>query len=175
MAKHKELRRLTRELLQEEALRAFRVRVDVHPIDDDACASIRTRWTPTGRKVAFPWEERILPTLHKSHPRRLDLALWCLGHLCGVAVVRLADCKAWLSITHIEGSPDPSHPLKSLVVPLVLAGADLYGTLIQAHDDAGRRPVVRIMNPLKESINWYASCGYSQFTQANGYSFVTAV
>lgn len=165
---------MTRDLLEEEALRAFRIKIDVCPINDDAHAAIRTTWTPLARKVAFPWEERILPTLHKSHPRRLDLALWCDGHLCGLAVVRLADCKAWLSITHIEGSPDPSHPLKSLVVPLVLVGTDIYGTLVQAHDDARRRPIVRIMNPLKESINWYARCGYSRFTQQNGYSFVAA-
>jgi len=172
-AKHKRLRHLTRELLEEEILRAFRLKVNVRNLGEAAFAQIRGAWASTGRLVDFPWEERIMPILEKSHPRRLDLTFWSGEALCGVAVARLSDAREWISLTHIEGSPDPSHPLKKRVVPIALVGADIYASLVKEEGELPKKPTIRILNPLKESMRWYEQCGYSELQQANGYSFAT--
>lgn len=171
--KYNRLRRLTHDLLEEEALRAFRIKILVRNIDDDALAVVDGHWSVIGRKELFAWRDRILPVLLKSHPRALRLALWSEGRLCGLAVARLSDSKAWISLTHIEGSPDSSHPLKGLVAPIALVGADIYRSLVENEDSLGRRTCVRIMNPLAESIDWYAKCGYSTLVRANGYTYAT--
>ena len=169
-AKYARLRRLTRDLLEEQALPVFRTRVTVQPVDDSALDVVDMDWTPSGRRIPFAWRERILPVLHKSHPRRLDLAVWCNGQLCGLAVARLSNAKEWVSITHIEGSPHASHPLKGRIAQIVLVGADIYASLVQPD---GRKPQVRIMNPLPQSMVAYERSGYSAVTKANGYWYAT--
>jgi hypothetical protein len=171
-AKYKRLRRLTRDQLEEEVLRAFKINIQVTRICDRSLAAVDTVWSQHQRKAAFPWRDRLLPVLRKSHPRRLDLAYWCGGVLCGLAIARLSDAKTWISITHIEGSPDPSHSLKGLVAPISVAGADIFATFVQREDSQGRLPLVRIMNPLTESIVVYEQCGYSALQTGNGYSYL---
>lgn len=170
--KYKKLRRNAHDLLEEEILRSFRLKVSVTSVDEDVEKAISSQWEPFGRRCGFPWAERIMPVLRKSHPRALQLALWCDHHLCGVAVARLSDSKNWLSITHIEGSPVADHPLKKRVVPIVIAGADMYATLVQQHDDRGLRPELRIMNPLPEAVDWYGQLGYSELHRQNGYTYI---
>lgn len=166
--KYRTMRTSTRDLLEDEALRAFGLRVDVYPVDDAALDAV-DRWN--GRLVAFPWRERLIPVLEKSHPRRLDLALWSGGQLCGLAIARLSDAKEWISLTHAESNPEP-HALKGRVIPLVLTAAQIYATLVQAKDSKNRCPKVRILNPLPEARAWYAACGFGTLVRANGYTFV---
>lgn len=168
-AKYRRIRRLTRDLLEEEVLRAFRIRLTVEPLEEKALDAVDSEWTPAGRKEPFPWRGDICPRLHKSHPRRLDLAMWCGGRLCGLSVARLSDAKEWVSITHVEGSPHASHPLKGLVAQIALTGADIYASLVQP----ARKPKVRIMNPLPQSMVAYERSGYSVITKANGYWYAT--
>lgn len=172
-AKHNRLRRLTRSQLEEEIQRAFfGLKVSVEPIGPRALQYVDDVWTPAGRRVAFDWR-RIMRTLEKSHPRRLDLAFWHKGELCGLATARLSDNKLWLSVTHLEGAPN-AHILKRRVAPVALIGADIYAVLIREEDSAKRLPSLRLLNPLAKSIPVYAKCGYDSFHVANGYTFVTA-
>jgi hypothetical protein len=171
--KHKRLRNLTREVLEEEIQRAWHLKIAARPIDEAALAAVDTHWQQ--RHVHFDWHHRILPTLWESHPRRLDIALWCNGELCGLMVARLSDAREWVSITHIEGSPMPIHPLKRLVVPSFLLAADIFASLIAEESTTKTKPRVRVMNPLKPVIAWYQSCGYIQFIQERHYSYLTCL
>lgn len=171
VAKYRRLRRHTHELLEEEVLRAFRQKIRVTSLNSDALSAVKSVWMQQARRVAFNWEGRICPTLVKSHPRRLELALWVESELCGLAVARLSDAREWVSLTHIEGAPNPSHPLRGKVVPIALIGADIFGTLVQAEAEMAETPKVRILNPLRESMDWYERCGYSQLIRENGYTY----
>lgn len=174
IVKYKVLRRRARRLLEEEVLRAFRIKLEVTGISGDEFRAVREDWTPKGRRVEFPWEEEIMPTLCKSHPRRLDLAFWSGKELCGLAAARLSDSKQWLSITFLENSPNPSHALKGVTAPISLVGADIYASLVQeASTHKIAKPVIRLLNPLKEAMGAYERIGYSVVTQANGYTFAT--
>lgn len=159
---------MTHDLLEEEALRAFRQKVVVRGLTDEAIAATQ-QWQ--GRLHPFDWES-IRSVLRKSHPDRLELSLWHSGQLCGMASGRVSPSKVWVSLTYIEGSPDPSHALKKRVVPLALVGADIYASLIQHASNLPDKPSVRILRPLPQSMQWYRQQGYSEVYQANGYSFL---
>lgn len=169
--KYKTIRRNTRTLLEEEVFRAHRIKSEVRGIDDDALAAVRATWEPLRRAEVFRWQDQ-MRIVHQSHPRRLDLALWSGGQLCGLALARLSDNKCWLSLTFIEGSPIPSHPLKGLVVPITLIGADIYSGLVQYEAvQPIDKPQLRILNPLPGAMACYERQGYSEVVPANGYTY----
>lgn len=176
--RYSRLRRHTFELVEEEYLRATRLRIDVNSIDDDALRIIRDEWSKHPRRADFDWEGEILPTIRKSHPRAIDIAIWCGGVLCGVAVARLSDSKQWLSLTYLEGSPVPERPLKKQVTPVVITALDIYSSLVHLHDAAQRRPSVRIMRPLPEVLSNYQSIGYDVIHRGKGdgkkYAYIVA-
>lgn len=152
--KYGQLRKLSRDLLEEEAMRDIRRRITATGIDADALLAV-AGWS--GRKVDWDWGS-IQRTLRKSHPRRYELALWCERILCGLVVGRLSDSKRWLSLTFIEGNPK-QHPLKGEVVPLALQGASLYAGLMA--DEVWGGPEVRVKNPLPEARHVYVRAGFT--------------
>lgn len=158
--KYQTLRRNTFSLAEEEFLRATLLRIDITTIDEVALAVIGSDWTKHQRRAEFDWEHEILPVMRKSHPRGLDMAIWCQGTLCGVAVARLSDAKTWLSLTYLEGSPVPGRPLKKQVTPVVITAMEIYASQVQLHDEQKRLPIVRIMRPLPEVLANYGSIGY---------------
>lgn len=97
--------------------------------------------------------------VEKSHPRRYEVAIWHNKVLCGVAIGRVCDSKQWLSLTHIEGNPDPNHPLKGMVVPLVVLGAQLYANLAATESVS---PLLRIMNPVPGAVSTYNKAGFTR-------------
>lgn len=89
-----------------------------------------------------------------------------------MAVARLSDSKEWLSFTYLEACPDPAHPLKGDVMPLAIMAGGIFANLVKRHAGVVSPPTIRLMNPLREAMDWYADNGYSSFHQANGYSFL---
>jgi hypothetical protein len=172
VAKYKPMKACSRELLEEEILRAFRLKVDCRSVDEHALEAVVSQWEPLGRVVKFDWAKDIMPRHRRSHPRGFDLAFWHGAELCGLACARLSDSKEWISLTYLEGSPNPTHALKRRLVPTVLVGLDIYATQVKKHCDRGVFPQLRIMNPLKNAMDWYRSNGYSRHMQANGYSYL---
>lgn len=169
--KHRQLCDLARQVLETQAMDALGLDVQAMPINEESLRTMRYRWG-ANRRVDFNWDT-LLRTLRKSHPCGLELALWSEFQLCSLSIARLSDRKGWLSITHIEACPAPDHPLKRKVVPLVIACAKIYATLIQASDPEGRLPVVRIMKPSKGAIPWYEQQGFSRLKVENGYTYLT--
>lgn len=166
--KYKAIKRNTFDLIEEEFLRATRLRIDVRSIDDSAFAAIKEDWCRFDRRLPIEWEDEVVPTLRKSHPRALDMAIWREGMLCGLAAVRLSDAKTWLSLSFLEGHPNAGHPLKNKIGPTVVAAMDIYATLIEQHDAKGRKPALRIMRPLPNSVDRYRELGYSEGQTGKG-------
>ena len=168
--KHNRIRRLVRTQLEEEIQRAYHgLKISAEPITERALQHVDATWAPAGRREPFDWR-RIDRVGMKSHPRRLDLALWDGQQLCGLMMSRLSDRKEWLSITHLEGAP-VAHSLKGQLAPVAVVAADIYAALIHEEDELGRQPDVRILNPLPQSMAVYERCGYSKLHVANGYRF----
>lgn len=160
-------------MLEEEALQVYRTRIVVDFVTPEAIAAVSGPWQQSGlRKVRWDWGREILRTLRTSHPRRLELSIWKQGELCGLAVARVSDAKIWVSLTHVEGSPFPHHPLKGKIVPLALAGAGIFASLI-ADEDLSVFPHVRILRPDPSLQAWYAKNGYTRLHKGRGYTFAT--
>lgn len=166
--RYQSIKRNTFDLLEEEFLRETMLRIDATSIDDTALCAVREQWGLHKRRAAFDWEGGIMPILRKSHPRSLDMALWCRDVLCGLAVARLSDSKEWLSLTYLEGNPDPEHPLKNRVLPAVIAAMDMFACQVQLHDKQRRRPRLRVMRPLPEVLDRYRQLGYSDIQSGKG-------
>lgn len=162
--KYKQIRSNTRELLEEEHLRATMRRIDVLPIDHTALDAVDA-WPQELRLAPFDWRA-IMRTVQKSHPRAFHMAIWVDKSLCGLSVARLSNAKEWVSITHIEGSPLAQHPLKGKVAALTIAAADIYTAQVQVHDAENRLPAIRILRPLAKVIDWYDALGYSDVATA---------
>lgn len=58
-----------------------------------------------------------------------------------------------MSVYFIEGNPYDTHPLKRMVLPLILEGAALYAEMLGCSH-------VRIIDPDKHLINKYEDNGY---------------
>lgn len=158
--RYRKHRRLTRELLEEAALHEFRSRVDVVSIDEDILRKAQRDWYGSeNRKCAWDWEEAIMRPLWRSGSRWLDLAILVKGQLCGLVAARLSPGKQWLSLTHVEGCPDP-HPLKGAIVPLAVMGLYQYRAVIHVTGEA-ETTGIRVLNPLPEALPCYRSHGYT--------------
>lgn len=151
----------TRELLEEAAFHEFRYRVDVGCIDEDILRRAQRDWYGHPlRKCHWEWDEAIMGPLRRSGSRWLDLALLVRGQLCGLVAARLSPNKTWLSLTHIEASPDPEHPLKGAILPLAIQALYLYRGVIHPMGEA-KKTGIRILHPLEEALPCYRSNGYT--------------
>jgi hypothetical protein len=168
--RYAEVRCNTLALVEEYCLAYHRRKVAARVVTKEATDFIEKNWAShPHRRCTWNWEAGLLRTLRKSHPRRYELALWADGTLCGVAIGRLSDAKVWVSVTHIEGSPDPSHPLKGLVATIAMAGAEFFAANVLLPGDSA--PLVRALNPLEKVRPQYAAAGYTQFVQCKHYCY----
>lgn len=158
--RYRKLRAHSRELLEEEAFHALRMRVDVAAIDDDILRRVKRDWAAhPERLVAWDWERGIIGPLRRKNARFFDLALLVRGQLCGLAAVRMSNHKRWLSLTHVEGAPG-EHPLKGKVLPLVINAMYIYrGAVCRQGEEHGLG--IRVLNPLDEALPCYQNQGYS--------------
>jgi len=160
--RYREHRRHTRVLLEEKALQAWRLRVDVVEIDDDILRRIERDWCAVpSRSVDWDWHLHIMEPLRRSGPRRLDLAFLVRGELCGLAVARVSRRKRWISLTHVEGSPCDDHPLKGRVLPLAELGLYIFRSQI-CDKDRHLSTGIRALNPLDDVVPYYCWDGHRE-------------
>jgi hypothetical protein len=72
---------------------------------------------------------------------------------------KLNDQKSCLSITMIEGSPDPSHPLKGRILDIAELAAIMFAQKVGAAE-------IRLINPLDDVLNYYLASGFT-FIEGN--------
>lgn len=170
IARYRHYRKMARELLEEQLLAEFRMRIDVIAIDDDILRKARRDWYfDTNRRVNWDWESQILAPARKRGCRGIELALVVQGKLCGLAVAKMSRRRKWLSLTHIEGAPTP-HPLKGEVLPIVLAALSIYSALIVVDEEdvndgekigEKNRIGIRVLNPTNDAMPRYRKAGYN--------------
>lgn len=159
-ARYRELRSLTKTLLEEEALATYWKRVDIVSIDDDILRRAERDWySASSRRTSWDWDGGIMQPLRRSGARWLALAFICEGQLCGMMAARLSPRKVWLSLTHLEGAPG-EHPLKGRILPLSIRALFVYRGVISDEGCADKMGV-RVLNPLPEAMACYESNGYT--------------
>lgn len=89
--------------------------------------------------------------IKRRRANRFDLAIWHGEILCGLAYGP-ADA-AWVAIGFLQGSPDPTHPLRGRVIPIVLA-------VLEAQMLAAGADEARLLSPFPELVPLYEARGY---------------
>jgi hypothetical protein len=79
-------------------------------------------WTGDG---GWPWA--LLAHRFTRKPRSFHAALWSGPTLCGLCVGRVSKGRKHLTLHYMESAPDPRHPLRGFVTPLMFEPARNYG------------------------------------------------
>lgn len=85
--------------------------------------------------------------------RRIDIAIWCGGQLCGLALGGVSKQYDHVALDCVEGSPVRTHPLKGHVLDIILFIVTQYA-MIQDIDE------VRLVDPVNNLISHYQSMGF---------------
>jgi hypothetical protein len=72
------------------------------------------------------WDWRRLLHKFRKKPKRMDVAFYCRGVLCGLMIASISRGKVAINIRFVEASPDPMHPLKGSFLFLALMQAELF-------------------------------------------------
>lgn len=93
-------------------------------------------------------------TWWQEKTRRFGCAILVHDELCGLAMGTLSDQKTCLSITMIEGNPDPAHSLKGRILDIVELAGIIFAQRIGAAE-------LRLINPLDGVLAYYLDSGFT--------------
>jgi hypothetical protein len=160
-------------MLSDAVLQERRIRVEVRPINTDAVCDSHA-WPQAARHVNWDWEQ-IRRKLFTYGPRTLGLAFYAgypgKPRLCGLAAAQVSPHARWLSLTHLESSPEPGHPLKGLVLPMAMLGLSLFKTQVSTEETA-KRIGLRVLNPLPDALDCYCRSGYTGLVREKNLSYI---
>lgn len=132
-------------------------------------AAWRAQWQPISKRTPpnGGWDWPASRSACAKDPTRLCFAMWCQngGELCGLLLVRLLNTACLIEM--VEGSPDPNHALKGMVIPLSLELAAIYA---QAE---GRRDVW-LLRPANDMLFWFLTndCGFELISTKRSGAFL---
>lgn len=137
------LRQQARDLLQSYILAIAPPETVLTDINDEALDQA-DRWG------GFSWG--YIARKFRRRPRRMELAIWFKGELCGIACGRVSNRRVVASIHYLEGNPR-AHPLKGLIAPIATRFLDTVGILLGCSETS-------IQNPVAELVDFYKYLGY---------------
>ncbi len=140
-------------------------------VTPEAIAAVSGPWQQSGLRKVDGIGKRDPSNPAHVHPRRWSFRYGSKAN-CVAWPRPVSEPKIWVSLTHVEGSPFPHHPLKGKIVPLALAGAGIFASMI-ADEDLSVFPHVRILRPDPSLQAWYAKNGYTRLHKGRGYTFAT--
>ena len=85
--------------------------------------------------------------------RRIDIAIWCEGQLCGLALGGVSKQYDYIVLDYIEGSSVCTHPLKGHVLDITFFMVTQYA-MIENIDE------IRLVDPVNNLIPYYQSIGF---------------
>ena len=133
----------------------FRAALSFRNIESRVFVAWKVQWQPlhTGRLDLGEWDWPQLAQSCVAKPEAFHLAIWSQTILCGLAVGRPSRAKSSLTVEFIEGSPEPSHPLKGSILALTIVAADAYARAIGCL-------MLRISEPAPGLLPIYAEFGF---------------
>lgn len=138
------------EEIASEALAPTPVRLDV--ISPAALQAFHDRWEGhPARRNAWPWA-KMVEDAKRNEPDRFEVSVWSGDMLCGLGIgwTRQKFCRA----DFIEGSPDPSRPLKGSVAVVVSGAAVAYAAAMGTEE-------VRLNDPMPALVPRYEDLGFT--------------
>ena len=142
-----------------EAARAiesdFNAPLSFRNIESRAFVAWKVQWQAlyAGRLDRGGWDWPQLALSYLAKPEAFHLAIWSQTLLCGLAVGRPSRARSLLTVEFIEGSPEPSHPLKGSILALTIVAADAYARAIECL-------TLRISEPAAGLLPIYAEFGF---------------
>lgn len=154
------VRKLSFEVAEQQARAHSGITVPFRFSEIDAAARNvwRSAWTrpqPLGYG-GWEWPRIAGPILRR--PTGFTLAIWSGGWLCGLCAGRTSKrrpsgVRHTLSLSFLEGNPDPDHPLRGYVAPLAISTAEAYARALGISR-------VRLIEPLPGVFRIYERLGY---------------
>lgn len=102
----------------------------------------------------YPWDWTYIRHKFWPIPSRFEMAISVHGRLCGLAIGNPSNGRRHLSAYYLEGNPDPQHPLKGMILPIVLGGLELYAKMLDCS-------YIRLVEPVAGLRPKYQSLGFS--------------
>jgi hypothetical protein len=110
----------------------------------------RSQWQPISNRAppngGWAWPSSRLAC--NRDPARFCAAMWCQGEseLCGLLLARLNNTACLVEM--VEGSPNPNHTLRGMVIPMALELSSMYAQAM------GRREVW-VPRPANDMLFWF--------------------
>jgi len=128
-------------------------------IDDVAIHAWRETWGFPFQRRKVGWDWAKIAQSFRRRPTAFQVALWSGDVLCGLSVGRMSRRRRngrryTLSLHFMESSPEPEHPLRRRVAPLVFAAAEEYARVFGAVR-------LRLIEPLPHVLGLYARLGFA--------------
>jgi hypothetical protein len=98
----------------------------------------------------FAWE--YIAKKFRRRPRRVELAIWFDGTLCGIACGRVSNRRIVASIHYLQSNP-VEHPLNGYIAPISTLFLDTMAILAGCSESS-------IQNPVPGLIDFYKKLGY---------------
>ncbi|HEX8242781.1 MAG TPA: hypothetical protein VF541_04785 [Longimicrobium sp.] len=108
----------------------------------------RRHWTGFGG-----WDWEMLFRRYCRKPRAFHTAVWAGDTLCGLCVGRVCRSRSHIMVPFMESSPDPGHPLRGTITPLVLDACRNYALAIGVER-------ILLKNPLEGVQERYTRFGF---------------
>lgn len=96
------------------------------PISTRAVEAFQLQWRGPHWTGAGGWPWTLLARRFARKPRAFHAALWHDSMLCGMCVGRVSKGRKHLTLHYLESSPNPDHPLRSLITPIMFEAALRY-------------------------------------------------
>jgi len=160
MPTYTEVRKRYSEYLQEAYLHAKKLKTgisssfDCSHIDRQTLETWETTWKPCitpGMPGGWDWTG-LWQKYKRKTAKYFDLAIWSSQTLCGLAIGKPSRSNSHCTIYNIEGNPE-AHPLKGLIIPLVIDVSESYTAIIGGYS-------VRFADPDMQLKEYYERLGF---------------
>ncbi|HFQ5650829.1 TPA: hypothetical protein ACHR3F_004143 [Yersinia enterocolitica] len=123
-------------------------------IDEIAIHAWKNEWGGKTRKHRHGgWDWQRMASKRAKRCKKFDLAIWGDNVLCGLSLGLVTRGKKTVRLDYLEACPT-SHPLESLITPIVIAVAIAVGQRVGAE-------YVAIFNPVNEAVEkHYGNLGF---------------
>ncbi|MNM26802.1 hypothetical protein D3C81_372720 [compost metagenome] len=101
--------------------------------------------------IGWRWRDKL--RLFRKRPRRVEVALWEGGELCGLALGKVTKGRLFATIHYLQGSPRSSSGLRGQVGRMVTDYLRIYATLCECKN-------IVIDSPIPELIEYYKKLGF---------------
>jgi len=152
--KYQQARREVMDLLEQEIAQLIGVDgLRLSDIDEDALVAAdawRELYAIVGREFHMPaWSWRKALRKFRRRPRRVELAIWAEGQLCGLALGRVSDRCIVSTIHLLEGNPADT-PLDGKIIAIATRFLDLFALGLGCRDASIESPVPELIERYKQ-------------------------